>query len=333
MMDDAEPYSPPVPDHDFTEPTGSLRRALDVWERQAPSRSHSQTQETSPFDQNTPSQNRQFHIADTSATQNLGPAHQPFPIDTAIEEQLRRHATRLSALEHVIQGDRRLDPPRFSLMMLNAFLGRAVTDGATLSRLPGLFSISERIDGELADLEFEYSDALSRQVEETDPTPINLRDELRQFFSDMTSLQKAQQRQVVTSLAALHTAIHDLRARLQDSDNELPGAVEPKSEEAPSHPCPAGQDDLARPLIDPERLVDPRPVLAAARAAASRANLELAENQTPQIQAQRSGLAKERPYRSVLLGSAVLGILMLIFGRDAAQLIVSAPLNHGLARH
>jgi len=129
--------------------------------------------------------------------------------DGVIEDRLKRHAGRLAALERVIPGDRRLDSPRFSLMMLNAFSGRAVSDGAVLARLPGLFSIADRIDAELADLELEYPAALEISQGEPDPTPVLLRNEMRSLFGELKSTQKAQQRQLVASLSALHTAISE----------------------------------------------------------------------------------------------------------------------------
>lgn len=217
-------------------------------------------------------------------------------------------------------------------MMLNAFLGRAVTDGAVLARLPGLFSISERIDGELADLEFEYPDALQDQKAEPDPTPVLIRAEMRELFDGLKSVQKSQHRQIVSSLAALHSAINDLRTQLPDQVS-IPGQSSEtpnRNDGPPSRTLPV--DEFARPLIDSERLVDPRPVLAAARAAASRANLELAGLPEHAVEHKNVGPPEARPYKSVLLGSAVLGILMIVFGRDAVQFLSSASLNTGLAR-
>ena len=93
-------------------------------------------------------------------------------------------------------------------------------------------------------------------------------------------------------------------------------------------------DDLARPLIDPDRLVDPRPVLAAARAAASQAKVEMESDADLHSQARhsRKPLSNQMPYRSVLLGSAFLGLLMIVFGRDAVQFLSASPLHPVLSR-
>lgn len=327
MQDDNFSAQSQLFEPDSSEPAGSLRRALYLWERQPPAPPRLNPAEhavktppdvTPKSDLQEPDAVSAFKISE--------------PADSAIEERLKRHAARLSALERIIPGDRRLDPPRFSLMMLNAFLGRAVSDSAVLARLPGLFSISDRIDGELADLELEYPDALGEPKTESDPSLSLLRDQIQQLFADFKSGQKAQQRQLLASLAAIHTALHEIRAHLPDRaepPENRPPSAEPDA--APLMPK-AISDDFAQPLIDRERLVDPRPVLAAARAAASRANLELADLVQDGADDGRSGQSGKRPYRSVLLGSAFLGALMILFGRDAVQFFSASVTHSGLAR-
>ena len=309
-----------------SEPSGVLQRALYLWERQPPSTSRISGDDISHRGSTRPE--------DDLAATETGPGdqwrdrdlQQP---DFAIEERLRHHAGRLIALERVIPGDRRLDSPRFSLMMLNAFLGRAVTDGVVAARLRGLLSICERIDNDLADLEIEYPNALDQSEADADKTPIQIREEMRSLFADLKSLQKAQQRQLTSSLSALHTAISELRSQLPDRC-EAP-EQESVIQDTPSMPNIV--NDLAQPLIDPERLVDPRPVLAAARAAAARVTNDQPDSDSNETSLQKSTAPVERPYRSVLLGTALLGLLMIIFGREAAQFLTSAPITTGaLAR-
>ena len=301
-------------------PSGVLQRALYLWERQSPSESRLP--------------NADIFGANGETTGTLPDADPDIgdltgsSSEIAIEEHLKRHAGRLAALERIIPGDKRLDPPRFSLMMLNAFLGRAVTEGLVSARLPGLSSICDRIDSELSDLEFEYPAALDQLAEASETVPSQIRDEMRVLFADLKSRQKAQQRQIVSSLSALHAAISDLQSKLPDPDF----AITAQSQKDAAQPMAPPIDDLARPLVDPEKLVDPRPILAAARAAASRATAEPA----PVIKSdhdQAIHMSAQRPYRSVLLGSAVLGLLIVIFGRDAAQFLSTSSLTTGaLAR-
>jgi len=85
-------------------------------------------------------------------------------------------------------------------------------------------------------------------------------------------------------------------------------------------------DDIARPLIDPERLVDPRPVLAAARAAASQANAEIEHRSSGKEERRRTRGATSGPTGRFCCGSAFLGLLMILFGRDAVQFLTS---SHG----
>lgn len=296
-------------------PAGVLQRALYLWERQAPSsfQSPNATDHDTARTEDHSESDAVLDRSDYAAASD----------DLAIEERLKRHAGRLAALERVIPGDKRLDPPRFSLMMLNAFLGRAVTEGIVSARLPGLTAISDRIDTELSDLEFEHPAALDGHHEDAEKIPVQIRDEMRALFADLKSGQKAHQRQIVSSLSALHAAISDLRSKLPDRE---PASDVPtdKIHQAPSAP----REDLAKPLVDPDKLVDPRPILAAARAAASRVTSEPAPF-NPRHQSETTQPGKERSYRSVLLGSALLGLLIMIFGREAAQFISASPLTTG----
>lgn len=310
----------PTQTEDADKPAGDLRRALYLWERQPPSPnpSHDSLAHANVMvRERTAGQSEA--VPDNPSSSALDPAS---PEEVA-DEWLQDHVRRLSALDQVIPGDRRLDGPRFSLMMLNAFLGRAATDGIMLTRLPGLMSIRERIEKELSQLELEYPERPDPLELGTDPAPLQIREEMRSLFAEFQTTQKAQQRQIVSSLAILHSAISDLRARLPDPDSYSPNeAMPPETAQAPPI------DDLARPLVDPDRLLDPRPVLAAARAAASRSLSETPQAETFKSRHVARG-KDERPYRSVLLGSAVLGFLMIFFGRDAVQFLTSAPLQNG----
>ena len=301
-------------------PAGDVRRALYLWERQPPTpRPH--------FDsagQRRSLDSEQFaQETDTFETEQSSSGDDPAFSGQVADEWLQDHVRRLSALDQVIPGDRRLDGPRFSLMMLNAFLGRAATDGMILARLPGLTSIRDRIEAELSQLELEYPDQPDSRRVQTEIAPIQLREEMRSLFAELKTTQKAQQRQVVSSLSILHSAITELRSRLPDPEASAQGDANlPEPVQTPPI------DDLARPLIDPERLLDPRPVLAAARAAASRSLAEEMQSEAAQMRPVPTR-KEDRPYRSVLLGSAVLGFLMIFFGRDAVQFLTSASVQNG----
>lgn len=318
MQDEKFPIETQVSQGHPEEPPGALKRALYLWERQPPSVSHSH------FDGVT----RQDEAAQSTDTgtrkepRGIGSFNMPGASNREIDENLRRHASRLAALERLIPGDRRLDSPRFSLMMLNAFFGRAVTDGAVPAGLPGLLSISDRIDHELADLEHEFPAVLEPETAETDVTLHMLRHDMNTKFAEMASIQKAQQRQLVSSLAALHTALSDIRTNLPTADANLPSNTTTAMPQI---------DDIARPLLDPNRLVDPRPVLAAARAAASQVHIEDVTRENPNP-ASRETLHPAKPFRSVLVGSAILGVLMMMFGRDAVQFLQSTSIHNAFAR-
>lgn len=315
------------------EPVGALKRALYLWERQPPSASrampssHSSVFSPDPEALNSETRN-DGDIAEIKSSQ-VEDGNVSTAIDSEIEDRLKHHAKRLAGLERVLPGDRRLDSPRFSLMMLNAFLGRAVSDGAILARLLGLFSISDRIDQELTELEVEYPSALDDEIAEPDVSLVLLRDEMRQIFLEFKTAQKSQHRQIVSSLSALHAAISELRTHLPDRQPESV-ATSLSDEHAPT----ARIDDLARPLIDPDRLLDPRPVLAAARAAANQVTASADADARPNGKdwMQEEKTSSPLPYRSILLGSACLGILMLIFGRDAVQFLSNGPLQPVLSR-
>lgn len=325
MQDETIAPESPISYSDHAEPAGALKRALYLWERQPPIAQRS-SYSASPDVSDTEMIAPRPLAKDVSEPEELNPPHRP---DSDIEDSLKRHASRLASLERVAPGERRLDSPRFSLMMLNAFLGRAVTDGAMLARLPGLLAISDRIDRELADLELEFPAALDQGIAEPDPTPAVLRDEMRQIFAELKTAQKSQQRQLASSLSALHAAISELRTHLpHDTSDRATGRGTDRQSESPQ------VDDLAQPLIDSERLVDPRPILAAARAAASRAKIEIEDDaKSPQKNMTTDKKASPPlPYRSVLLGSAFLGILMMIFGRDAVHFLSASTLHPALSR-
>ncbi len=307
---------------DADKPAGDLRRALYLWERQPPSPASSPEFRSEAY---ATTRERSAEESENNPEEQPLSDRDPVSPEQVADEWLQDHVRRLSALDHVIPGDRRLDGPRFSLMMLNAFLGRAATDGVMLARLPGLMSIRERIETELSQLEHEYPERPDPSQLETETAPVQIREEIRSFFAEFQTTQKAQQRQIVSSLTILHSAISELRARLPDPDSPAPApetAMPPESVQMPPI------DDLARPLIDAERLLDPRPVLAAARAAASRSLADSSQAETLNMGQAARG-KDERPYRSVLLGSAVLGFLMIFFGRDAVQFLTSASLQNG----
>lgn len=323
MKDQNSPNQSAPPMRASSEPVGSLQRALYLWERQPPRVDVAGRTEfkTDPIAVERPDP-QAANPSSSDGTFNPAPT-----AESPIEDQLKRQAGRLHALERVIPGDRRLDAPRFSLMMLNAFLGRTVLDGTEIARLPGLISIADRIDRELSDLELDYPAARDMFETEPEPTADLVRAEMRSLFSDLQTTQKAQHRQVLSSLTALHTALSDLRA-LEPTRPSEQAPSPPHGDDGQMPPPTAQIHDLARPLVDPARLVDPRPILAAARSAASRAQFDDETARSGLEETAISG-SEQRPYRSAVLGSALIGILILLFGRDAVQFL-SASHTPGL---
>lgn len=324
MKDNLFQSGAPVSGPNLAETPGQLKRALYLWERQPPS--EQKRIETSRLT-DAGFSDAQEQAVDASFTRPPRPSSDEIS-EALSDEWLRNLACRLAAIERVIPGDRRLDPPRFSLMMLNAFLGRAVTDGTNLARLPGLDAIRGRIEAELSDLEFDYPAALEQQIEDQTALPLQIRNEIQAIFTDIKSTQKAQQRQVLSSLTALHSAISELRSQMNDQKSD-----EKKKQDVQRPKISMPVNDLASPIFDKDRMSDPRPILAAARAAAARSIADDAARASYRETEKRESQPKQndRPYRTIFLGSAVLGLFLILFGREALQFIAATPLASGAA--